>query len=45
MKRIFGMLIGAMMVSTMSAQVLRENEAALVYYSPKTEVRLDFACV
>lgn len=43
MKRIFGMLIGAMMVSTMSAQVLRENEAALVYYSPKTEVRLDFA--
>ena len=43
MKRFLGLLVGAMMVSTMSAQVLRENEATLVYYSPKTEVRLDFA--
>lgn len=42
MKRIFGMLVGAMMVTTMYAQVVRQNEAALVYYSPKTEVNLDF---
>ena len=26
----------------LSAQVLEENESALVYYSPKTEIRLDF---
>ena len=37
------MLIGAMMVTTLSAQVIQQNEAAFVYYSPKTEVTLDFA--
>ena len=42
MKRFFGMLVGAMMVTTMGAQVLQQNEAALVYYSPQTEVNLDF---
>lgn len=36
------MLIGAVMVTTISAQVLKQNEAALVYYSPKTEITLDF---
>jgi len=43
MKKMFLMLIGAIMSCAISAQVLEENEAALVYYSPKTAISLDFA--
>lgn len=42
MKRLFVLLIGAMMVSAIQAQVLDEGESALVYYSPKTTVSLNF---
>ncbi len=42
MKRFFVLLVGAMMVSAVSAQVLEKDEAALVYYSPKTVVVVDF---
>lgn len=42
MKRFFLLLVGAMMICTVRAQVVAENEAALVYYSPKTVVSLDF---
>ena len=38
MKKFFLVLLGAMMISATYAQVVEENEAALVYYSPKTEV-------
>ena len=33
------------MVSAMSAQVVEQGEPALVYYSPKTVVTVDFTCV
>lgn len=36
------MLAGAMLVSAMYAQVLDEGESALVYYSPKTALTLEF---
>ena len=42
MKRLFILLIGFMLVGLTQAQVLQDNESALVYYSPKTLVRLDF---
>lgn len=42
MKRIFLLLIGAMMISAVSAQVLEQGEAALIYYSPKTSFNLEF---
>ena len=42
MKRLFLLLIGACMMCGMHAQVVKQNEAALVYYSPKTTIVLDF---
>ena len=42
MKRLFLLLIGAWLVCTMHTQVVKQNEPALVYYSPKTTVVLDF---
>lgn len=42
MKKIVFLLLGAMMSVALNAQVLEENESALVYYSPKTSVTLDF---
>ena len=42
MKRFFVLLVGAMMGCAASAQVLEKDEAALVYYSPKTVVVVDF---
>ena len=42
MKRCFLTLIGAIILNAVSAQVVEENEAALVYYSPRTTVVLDF---
>ena len=42
MKRIYLLLVGAMMVSAVSAQVLEQDESALVYYSPKTTLTLNF---
>lgn len=43
MKKIFLLLVGAMTVSAVSAQVLKEDESALVYYSPKTTIALEFS--
>ncbi len=43
MRRIFLMLFGAVIAGALSAQVLTEGESALVYYSPKTIVVVDFA--
>lgn len=43
MKRLFVLLIGAMMMSAVHAQVLNEGESALVYYSPKTSLNLVFS--
>jgi len=43
MKRIFVFLIGLMTVCAMHAQVVAQDEPALVYYSPKTAVILDFS--
>lgn len=45
MKKLFLVLVGAMMVGAMSAQVVEQGESALVYYSPKTAVTVDFTCV
>ena len=42
MKRLFLLLIGACMWCGMHAQVVKQNEPALVYYSPKTTIVLDF---
>ena len=42
MKRLFLLLIGAWLVCGLHAQVVKQNEPALVYYSPKTTVVLDF---
>lgn len=42
MKRLFLLLIGACIMCGMHAQVVKQNEPALVYYSPKTTVVLDF---
>ena len=43
MKKIILLLFGAMMVSAISAQVLKEDESALVYYSPKATIALEFS--
>ena len=43
MKKIFLLLVGAMTVSAVSAQVMKEDESALVYYSPKTTIALEFS--
>ena len=42
MKKLFLMLAGAMMICAAHAQVLEEGESALVYYSPKTALVLEF---
>lgn len=42
MKRLFLVLVGASLVCTMHAQVLEQDEPALVYFSPKNTVVLDF---
>ncbi|MBO7457961.1 MAG: DUF4831 family protein [Paludibacteraceae bacterium] len=42
MKKFFLVLLGAMMVSALNAQVIEQGEGALVYYSPKTSVTVDF---
>lgn len=42
MKKLFLMLAGAMMICAALAQELEEGESALVYYSPKTCIELDF---
>jgi len=42
MKKVFLMLIGAVICSAASAQIVEQGEAAAVYYSPKTAVVLDF---
>lgn len=41
MKKIFVLLLGAMMVSANYAQVVEQGEPAIVYYSPKTTVSVD----
>ena len=43
MKKIFLLLLGAMIVSAGHAQVVEQGEPAIVYYSPKTTVVVDFA--
>ena len=45
MRKIFLVLLGAMMVCAIKAQVVEQNEPALVYYSPKTSVTVDFTCI
>ena len=42
MKKLFFVLAGTMMACALHAQVIEENEPALVYYSPKTILVLDF---
>ncbi len=42
MKKLILLLIGAVMVCAVQAQMVEEGEAALVYYAPKTAVALDF---
>ena len=42
MKKIFLMLIGAMTICAVRAQVVEQGEPALVYYSPKTSLVLEF---
>ena len=42
MKKFFLMLIGAMMLCAVRAQVVEQGEPALVYYSPKTSLVLEF---
>ena len=42
MKRIFVILAAVMTLCSMQAQVVAQNEAAMVYYSPKTAIVLDF---
>ena len=41
MKRIFLLLVGAVSMLALRAQVVEQDEAALVYYSPKTTIRVD----
>lgn len=43
MKKVFVLLVGAMMALAVRSQVVEEQETALVYYSPKTEISLDFS--
>lgn len=42
MKRLFLVLIGASMICAVFAQTVTEGESALVYYSPKTSVNVEF---
>jgi hypothetical protein len=42
MKRLFIVLAGAFLMLGANAQIVKEDEAALVYYSPKTIIVLDF---
>ena len=42
MRKLFVVLFGAMMACAAYAQVLEEGESALVYYSPRTWIKLDF---
>lgn len=42
MKRLFLLLIGAWLMCGLHAQVVKQNEPALVYYSPMTTIVLDF---
>ena len=42
MKKIFLLLVGACMAGAVMAQVVARDESALVYYSPKTDVVLNF---
>lgn len=42
MKKIFLVLLGACMLCGANAQVVKQDEPALVYYSPKTSISLDF---
>ncbi len=42
MKKFFLLLIGAGMFCTAGAQVVEQGEAAVVYYSPKTAIHVDF---
>lgn len=42
MKKLFLLLVGAMSICAVRAQVLNEGESALVYYSPKTALVLNF---
>ena len=43
MKKVFLMILGVAAGITLQAQVLQSNESAIVYYSPKTEIVLDFS--
>ena len=43
MKKVFLVLVGAMMMCAMHAQVVEQGEPALVYYSPKTTVTVEFS--
>ena len=43
MKRIFWVLIGAVMVGAVHAQLVEQGEPAVVYYSPKTDIVIDFS--
>ena len=42
MKKLFLLLLGAVIVCASHAQIVEQGEPALVYYSPKTAVVLDF---
>lgn len=42
MKKVFLLLVGAMLGSAVYAQIVEEGEPAVVYYSPKTEIVVDF---
>lgn len=42
MKKLILLVSGILMVCAVSAQVLEEGESALIYYSPKTAISLDF---
>lgn len=42
MKKLFIALVGVMMVCGVQASIIAENEPALIYYTPKTVLSLDF---
>lgn len=42
MKKLFFVLVSMMMVCAMQATIIEENEPALIYYTPKTVLALDF---
>lgn len=45
MKKVFLILLGVVTSVLLPAQTLQQNESALVYYSPKTEIVLDFSYI